>query len=359
MRQFILVLALIATTARAAETCVCPLPAGACDVAAEAPAAVLKDSPACISGVFVDLTEYDKWGDPVQKLADAGITKIIVQSAKFDYQKAKDVLAAAETRNVKVYIGLNYDGHFDAGTSSLADALKADRLILKEIGGWKADERKMIDGWYIAHEIHNFQIWSPELNDKPAERLKRTWARARKLQQYLKTLTGELKKVEDVKENVPILISPTFNPKRDGALLSPKHTETLFRLMFQDSGVDFVLLQDSIGARNRCERIGGCRWSRPEFVDQAYMYERAVQKGLACTKTKFGVNVESFEFNAKYCTTRAATPAEFAVQRRLVPEDAAMVVTFSLATLFDEPLWNDYVKSGCAAKHGAAATGAD
>jgi hypothetical protein len=147
---------------------------------------------------------------------------------------------------------------------------------------------------------------------------------------YLAVLTRYLKD----KKNVPVVISPNFNPTVDGALLSAAHTRTLFERLFRGTGIDTLLLQDGLGARNEPERIGCCRWSRGAFEAQAYVYERAVQEGLAAAGVQFGVNVESFEFDANACVTRPARAADFTRQRRLVPDGAAMVVSFSLKTLW-------------------------
>lgn len=64
---------------------------------------------------------------------------------------------------------------------------------------------------------------------------------------------------------------------------------------------------------------------------------------MAGTGTKFGVNVESFAFDADSCQTTAADPAQFERQRKIVPDEAVMVVTFSLRTLRE--VWKPYTKS--------------
>jgi hypothetical protein len=217
----------------AARKCPCPLPDKDCEAAVDAPAPDLAKAHAKpLSGVFVDLGEgVRNWDTALDRLACAGIESVIIQSVTFEPEQAQAVLraaakrAAAKQKAVRIYVGLQYRDDFSASSSSLEEALALDQAVADEVAGWPDELQAIIAGWYIANEIHNFQIWKDE-DTSDDERLRLTWERAAELQRYLRDVTTYVRKKPLVKGK-EVLISPHFNPTKDGALLSPARTREL------------------------------------------------------------------------------------------------------------------------------------
>lgn len=338
MRSIAALLLLVAAASLSADTtcdCACPKPQKTCPPAA--PGAALPDlsnvQPARIDGVFVVLDEgvaAHTWPKALGCLASAGIRHVIIQSPSFDWKAAEALVRAAIGRkDVNVYVGLHFQNDFSSLEAPLDEALRNDQTIADRVAQWPKPVVAAIDGWYIAHELHNFKffIGRGATND---QRMALTRKRADELRKYLGDVTSYVRNIRKGE----VLISPHFNATQDGGLLTPAETTEIFRRMFEGTGISWVLLQDGFGARNAACRIGCCRWDRGEFAAPALAYERAVRDALTGTRIGFGVNVESFDIDADDCGTRTVGSGAFDVQRRIARvAKAGRVVTFSLRHL--------------------------
>jgi hypothetical protein len=159
MRTASAVFLLLALSRTAAADCRCPLPDETCpEAAAGAPQL---GTPKAVTGVFVAFDEgVTDWDAELTRLSRcAGIKTVIIQSAEFDPGEARKLLLASKGKPVDVYVGVHYSASFSAGTSNLKQALREDKRVARMVMSWPDEVREHIDGWYIAHELHNFQIW--------------------------------------------------------------------------------------------------------------------------------------------------------------------------------------------------------
>jgi hypothetical protein len=314
--------------------CRCPK-AKACTPATKHPAPAATAAPVQkLTGVFVTLRENLAWPATLDRLRCAGISTIIIQASEENLDHARMLVNLSADYGIAVYLGLHYEGAFNAATSDLPTALAADRALLARVDGWTDAEKKRIGGWYVAEEIHNFNLWRK--NTSAAEQWDATLRRADAIRTtYLAPVVAAAHAVA----HKPVVASPQFNPVQDGAVLDAMRTGVLFDRIFTGSGIAAIYVQDGLGARNDRERIGCCTSTRSDFEAQAYAYERAVTNALAPAVT-VGVNVESFEVS--HCVTRTVKADAFRRQLQLAPP-GARVVTYELENLLASELWQAYV----------------
>lgn len=330
------IIASLLLATRAAGACECPK-AESCTPTAAHPSPNFTTVPVQhLSGVFVTLRETVPWPATLDQLRCAGITTIIIQTVEEDLQGARDLVTLGAARGMRVFLGLHYEDAFNAGTSDLSTALKRDRALLKRIKRtWSREEKERIGGWYIAEEVHNFNLWR---EDTSAEaQWDATMRRADVIRRdYLIPLVRTARAVVPK----PVIASPQFNPVQDGAVLDARRTGVLFHRIFAGSGVAAIYVQDGLGARNGSGRIGCCTWSRAPFEAQSYAYVRAVANALAGAVT-VGVNAESFEITD--CVTRTASTGDFRRQLQL-PAAGMALVTYELENLLAPDLWRAYLR---------------
>jgi hypothetical protein len=268
-----------------------------------------------IGGVFVDLEDVHDAPDVVAAaLAGEGACTVIFRADTPTATRMKPWVEAAKKRGLTVYAGLNYgnispDDPVDA-LHALADADKATADALRSLP---------FDGWYIARETYNF-------DDDP--RTIRT--------HYVDRLMPKLR------DGRKVLVSPYFNPADDEyhQLRGPRATAELFFALFANSGITAVALQDRVAARVDPDSIGCSTWGEDEFLAQAAMYEREFVTKFTGSGTEPWINVESYEWSGG-----PATWSRLAKQLRIVPKQAAKIVTWHYSAFHGAPLHADYLRA--------------
>ncbi|HEV3050658.1 MAG TPA: DUF4434 domain-containing protein [Longimicrobium sp.] len=237
-----------------------------------------------IHRVFIDLDSKKDW---LAFFDDYKVDEVVIQNIigkPYDKRdEALEVLKAAGTRGIRVYVGLVYEDKFNSDTMSataLEIAAQEDIDTAKAFVQMAGALENQIAGWYLAREIHNFR-------DTVRDSLGRS-------QHSL--VRGYLEKVTlGLPPRPRVLISPYFVPPvpQRPELVGIDETATFFAYLVQGTGVTDVLLQDGTGARNDPLKNLGCTWPLDSYLRVAAAYANAVEARLRPGVT-FWSNVEVF-----------------------------------------------------------------
>lgn len=232
---------------------------------------------------FIEDWNYARWIDELVMLKDVGINEIIIQNtvdtkSKYAIYPTKiegyscsetDVihtaLSAAECVGTKVRLGLGENSGWWTGNTFRNSWLKAEAEINKaiacEINSWYGSH-PLFGGWYIPYEFSQ------------------TTAVAKKqkshLNNFYKEISSFIKKIT-VKD---IMIAPFYNGKYS-FLCSLSNWEGMLTDVLNETGIDILALQDSIGAG----------FNTMEKLDELFFYTK---KAAVCLGIKLYADTETF-----------------------------------------------------------------
>ncbi len=196
------------------------------------------------------------------------------------------ILSYADTNGFKVYLGLyihRLNGSLTMTQQSFLDKALADNVFVAQQAWWRymqPQRHPSFTGWYIPLET-----WTGDYQTAEIDRLRSFF---RGVHDGCCALSGE----------VPIAISPFINTDRT----SPNRTRQVYQALLRDSGIDIVLLQDSVGAQ--AWNIGIREHSAPYF--------EAFQAACQTNGVKLWANLESFQVSGS--TFVPCEPARFKMQ---------------------------------------------
>jgi len=265
-----------------------------------------------VAGVFVDLEDVDDSpGTVAGALARDGACTVIFRADVPTMEGMRPWVDAAKKAGLTVYAGLNYGNISpDDAPGQLRRWAEVDRITAGQLAALP------FDGWYIARELYNF-------SDSPDA------IRTHYIDEVMPALLDGRK----------VLISPYFNPANDRQLRGPRATAELFHALFVNSGITAVALQDRVAARVDPCSIGCSSWSEDEFIAQAAMYEREFVAAFLGSGIEPWINIESYEWSDD-----VATWSRVAKQLRIVPPQAAKVVTWHYSAFYEQLLHAAYLR---------------
>ena len=195
--------------------------------------------------------DYNRWLAELTMLRNIGINEIILQSiadTKIKYavyptkipgytcnniDMVETVLSAADFLGMKVRIGLGFNSHWWVMNAFSKCWLNLQASINKTIVHEVLDmygTHKSFKGWYIPYEISQLTAL--------------TKTQQSHLNSFLKQITSEMK--SNIKRD--IMISPFYNGKF--SLLGSFSTwSKILENIFNETKIDIIALQDSIGAK--------------------------------------------------------------------------------------------------------------
>jgi hypothetical protein len=195
--------------------------------------------------------------DPDMVLADDDPTKIIL-----DY---------ADRHGMQIYMGLwmgdvSWPIVFNSTPEALDAFLRgasANSVAAADLAWNLYHNHASFKGWYIAYELWNF----PFGDHTPASQ-----AKAQSFKDFLATVAGKCRELNARKEvdgqarDRSVAVSAFFNPWFDEGMAGPQVTRELFTSLLVDSGIDTLILQDSVAAK--------CLWSEVLDTTQENMRGR-------------------------------------------------------------------------------------
>jgi hypothetical protein len=162
-------------------------------------------------------------------------------------------------------------------------------------------------GWYIAYELWNFPFRSDAGRGKKQEMLR----------QFLSSVAAKCDELNGRKEadgkgvDRPVAVSAFFNPWFDQSMAGPPVTTDTFKSVLTGSGIDMLILQDSVGAKclggevldddKPAEREEIKRRIMPEYL-RAF-YEAAKAAGTPSHPVQLWDDVEAYETVSGRCPT--------------------------------------------------------
>jgi len=221
------------------------------------------------------------WIAEAEAMKNAGINTIILQYMKYDtqrfftvnykgYDPTETLMSYADQNGMKVIMGGRFnsqwwnrftDDEFLKATVT-ADARFADTLY-KRYG-----KHKSFSGWYIPYEVPEFDLDESEIQS---------------LNLFFKNMNAELKKLSGAA--IPTSVSTYFKGE-----LSAEALEKIFTPLFEKTGVDIMLAQDSVGANAWSGNgQGGVKTS-----EKAKPYMEAFARVARATKMRFWPVLELF-----------------------------------------------------------------
>ncbi|HWQ92025.1 MAG TPA: DUF4434 domain-containing protein [Clostridia bacterium] len=229
----------------------------------------------------------ENWQAVLQSMKQAQMNTVIVQMLAFENNDGslysfigpngqpdatETILDYADTNGFKIFLGLympnwNHDMTgsnflFETQTRMAAVAQQAwDRYL-------SHNRHSSFAGWFIPYEP-----WTG--NYQPAE--------VDRLRSFFQSIDASCQAVSG---DFPLLISPFINSYRP----SPCRVEQLYRQILNQSGIDIVLLQDSVGAQ---------RWET-NIEQRVAPYFEAFQNACESTGAKLWANLESFRISNVY-----------------------------------------------------------
>ncbi len=179
------------------------------------------------------------------------------------------ILSYADTNGFKVFLGLylpnwNHDMTgsnflFEAQTRMATTAQQAwDRYLV-------GHRHSSFAGWYLPYEP-----WTANYQPAEVERLRSFF---RGVKAACTPISGE----------VPLVISPFISSSRP----PPCRVDQLYRQLLDQSGIDILLLQDSVGAQ---------QWET-NILQHVAPYFEAMQSACRATGVRFWANLESFKLS--------------------------------------------------------------
>lgn len=215
---------------------------------------------------------YDRWIEEYRMLQKIGINEIILQSiadtklhyavypTKMEGYSSNSIdmvgtaLLAADSVGMKVRIGLGFNDDWWSIEAQLQAWLEheaeANSVIVTEIitmyGGHRA-----LAGWYIPYEFHPLMAL--------------VCIQQSNLHRFFKKIAGTIK----LNSKETIMIAPYYNARLSGPVILTLWSN-MIRRIFQDTGIDIIALQDSIG-------VG---YNTLDDLDEIYAYTKKVTEEI-------------------------------------------------------------------------------
>ena len=237
------------------------------------------------------------------------------------------MLKYADDHGMEVYLGLWMEeieyGAVGGEVATLERFLKeAERktVAVAELAWNLYHRHPSFKGWYVAHELWNFPI-GQDANRARKQELFR---------QFLGRVTAKCKELNARKEadgkgrERPVAVSAFFNPWFDRNMAGPDATTGTFTSILTGSGIDRLILQDSVGAK--ClgtEKLDGAEKEKkreeirttimPEYL-RAF-YEAAKAASPPGQRIQVWNDLEAYETVSERCPT----PKPFQTPEAAVP----------------------------------------
>jgi formylglycine-generating enzyme required for sulfatase activity len=179
------------------------------------------------------------------------------------------ILNYADTNGFRVFLGLympNWN-HDMIGSNFLFETQSRMAVVAQQAWDrYLSDNRhSSFAGWYLPYEP-----WTA--NYQPAEVVR--------LRSFFQVIHASCQAISG---DVPLMISPFISSYRP----SPCRVEQLYRQLLDQSGIDILLLQDSVGAQH---------WET-NILQRVAPYCQAFQDACNSTGVKFWANLESFRIS--------------------------------------------------------------
>ncbi len=236
-------------------------------------------APARLSGGFIQYQDWmmkltpNQWRRELSAMRKIGAKVIILQGLAANQQSfisqpdSNDpttiILKYADQHHIKVFLGLL---SVDSWWNHTMDAAYLSRLAQREsdFAGkvWhRYRSYRAFAGWYIPTEL-----WDGSWNSEQVAALNR----------FLLRISAECHRLSD---KLPVAISPFYS-----GTLTPPQFQALYQKMLHRAGIQIVMLQDGVGARNLGEAI----------LQRVVPYFQAMEKACKSDHVKLWANAESF-----------------------------------------------------------------
>jgi formylglycine-generating enzyme required for sulfatase activity len=224
------------------------------------------------------------WGSVLDKMKELRMDTLIVQMLAQEYNDGtvhsfigaagvpdatETILNYADANGFKVYLGLylpNWN-HDMTGSNFLFETQTRMAVVAQQ--AWDrylaGGRHPSFAGWYLPYES-----WTGAYQPVEVERLRR----------FFQAVDAACGLVSGEK---PLAISPFISSYRP----SPCEVENLYRQLLDRTGIDILLLQDSVGAQ---------QWDR-DIRQRTAPYFQALQKACKATGVQFWANLESFQIS--------------------------------------------------------------
>lgn len=252
----------------------------------------------------------DHWHPVLDAMVEAGMIVIVIQQLASEdasghvepfmaegQDATKVILEYATNHGMQVYLGLLFNrlnGSTESKNLDLEDTAQKNINLAKTVatryGGYPA-----FTGWYIPLETWTSAPQTYLMTFKP----------------FFQTVSRACKDLA----NKPVAFSPFVNSLY-GSEGEISEVTTTYQAFLTGSGLDILMLQDGVGARNL----------DPSDVPANAVYFDAMGTACAEAGVEFWANVESFTDYGSDCRT-PADPERFKLQRHCIPK-AKHAITF-------------------------------
>ena len=195
-----------------------------------------------LSGGFIQLQRWmmeltpDQWIRELDAMHAAGLDTIIIQYLEYGQhsfiptsEKATDptreILRYADAHEMRVFLGTKVDDGWWNWDADYLDRSLADRKRLIRTIHSRYAAHRSFSGWYLSEEVSGHL--SP--------------ARVRLLRGYFRSQSDVCKSLR----NQPVAFAPFFSH-----LTSLESMRTIYQELLDGAGIDVVMLQDGVGARD-------------------------------------------------------------------------------------------------------------
>ncbi len=267
-----------------------------------------------LSGGYIQLwggmNEDETWKAVVSEMKSLGMDRIIIQymssGVNLDESMsiASMILKYAKRKNMEVFLGLQKGLTGDLSSVELVNLDTSKEKSLKIADRLKTafEHEEKFYGWHIPLES-----WMSNYDD----------ATTVNLQNYYKSLTTELKKILPKKVLIsPFVNSPNIGSKTNLKRTTPEETRATYTTILQDTGIDFLALQDGVGA-------GHISVSDPGLPE----YFSAMCDACKENNIELWANIESFTWISGIGKGTASDIERFRKQLE-VAQGASRIITF-------------------------------
>ena len=255
----------------------------------------------------------DHWHPVLDAMVEAGMTVIVIQQLASEDDSGKVtpymadgqdattiILRYAAEHGMRVYLGLLFNrlngdlGSADPNRLDLEDT--ADKTInLARIVASRYGDYPSFTGWYIPLETWTSEPQTYLMTFKP----------------FFQTVSRACKQLADK----PVAFSPFVNSSGETDQ-QIREVQAMYQEFLTGSGIDVLMLQDGVGARNLSL----------EALPPNGAYFEAIGAACATVGVGFWANVESFIDEGNNCR-KPADPERFKLQRHCIPT-AEYAITF-------------------------------
>ena len=200
----------------------------------------------------------------VTENSDGSLHSYISPAGKMD--ATETILYYADTNGFRVFLGLygpNWN-HDMTGSNFLFETQSRMGVVARQV--WdrylSGGHHKSFAGWYIPYES-----WTGNYTQAEVDRLRG----------FFQAIHASCQQISG---DMPLLISPFISVSRP----SPCRVEELYRQILNQSGIDILMLQDSVGAQ---------QWET-NIQQRVAPYFQAFQNACNATGVKLWANIESF-----------------------------------------------------------------